>query len=61
MDNERPKVVSVLKDFQGLVSDIDPSDAPNGAMVEQINIFSLQIGSLETRLGLKEVTLTRLE
>jgi hypothetical protein len=51
----------VLKDFQGLVSDCDASDIPNGAMAEQMNMFSLQIGSLQPRGGLTEVTLTRLE
>lgn len=61
MDNDRPASVSVLKDFVGLVSDVDPCDAPNGAMTVQVNMFSLQVGVLEPRSGLKEVTLTYLE
>ncbi len=58
MDNDRPKVVSVLKDFVGLVSDADPSDLPSGAMSVQINCFSESIGSLTTRGALHEVSFT---
>lgn len=62
MDNERPKQsVSLLKDFVGLYSDVEDRDIPNGGMAEQINIFSKKTGSLETRGGLVEVTLTLLE
>ena len=61
MDNDKPASVSIMKDFVGLYSDADPSDIPNGAMSEQINIFSLQRGTMETRGGLHEVSLTRLE
>lgn len=58
MDNDKAKVVSVMKDFMGLVSDIDPCDAPSGAFVVQINCFSLSVGSVETRLGLAQVSFT---
>jgi len=61
MDNDRPVTQSVLKDFQGLFSDADPADLPVGCMTEQVNLFSLQAGTLQPRLGLKFVQLTRLE
>lgn len=61
MDNERPQNISVLKDFTGLVSDADPRGLPPGAFAEQVNVFSLQLGSIEPRGGLKEVALTYLE
>lgn len=61
MDNERAKPVSLTKDFQGLFSDCDPSDAPNGAMLEQMNMFAMQIGTLQPRGGLVIVTVSYLE
>lgn len=61
MDNERPRQVSILKDFVGLHSDADPMDIPEGAMSEQMNMFSLRTGELTTRGGLQEVTVTFLE
>jgi hypothetical protein len=61
MDNDRATTVRVIKDFQGLYSDFSPEDMPNGATAEQVNLFSLQAGTLQPRLGLKEISLTRLE
>lgn len=61
MDNDRPATQSMIKDFQGLFSDADPADLPTGCMTEQVNLFSLQAGTLQPRMGLKFVQLTRLE
>jgi hypothetical protein len=61
MDQEPHKRVLVMKDFLGLVSDIDHSDCPPGGMVEEVNIFSKQVGSLTTRGGLLEVETEFLE
>lgn len=61
MDNDKTRQVSVMKDFQGLFSDCDASDAPNGAMTEQTNVFSMQVGSLQPRGGLTEITVSYLE
>ena len=61
MDNDRPASKSLIKDFQGLFSDADPADLPVGCMTDQVNLFSLQAGTLQPRLGLKEISLTRLE
>jgi len=61
MDNDRPAQISLIKEFAGLVSDTDPGALPPEAMSEQINIFSLQKGSIESRGGLAYVSLTRLE
>lgn len=57
MDSENPKPISVLRDFVGLYSDVQPTVIPNGGMAEQINIFSMRHGELKTRGGLVEVTL----
>jgi hypothetical protein len=61
MDDRRPTVVRVLKDFVGLYSDSDITDIPNGAMAEQVNFFSLQLGALTTRGGIQEVETSALE
>jgi len=61
MDNDRATTVRVIKDFQGLYSDFSPEDMPNGATAEQVNLFSLQTGSLIPRMGIKVIQLTRLE
>ncbi len=61
MDDQKPTIVRVLKEFQGLYSDADPCDAPNGGMSEQLNIFSLHFGELTTRGGLIEVQVVALE
>lgn len=61
MDDAKPTIVRVLKEFQGLFSDSDPCDIPNGGMSEQLNIFSLHHGELTTRGGIIEVETTALE
>lgn len=59
MDSEKTRQSeSIIKDFVGLYSDVEPCDIPRGGFAEQINVFSKQLGSIETRGGLVEVSLT---
>jgi hypothetical protein len=60
MINQKIQVTDISK-FSGQFSDVDPSDAPEGAMVQQVNMMSVVNGTLTTRGGLKEVTLEVLE
>lgn len=61
MDSERPRPVSLMKDFLGLYSDVSAEDCPPGGMQEQINILCVKQGELTTRGGLAVVTLTTLQ
>ena len=45
-----------LRDFPGLVTNLDPHDLPPGAAQVQINVVSIVSGELQVRLGIKEVT-----
>lgn len=57
-----PKLqVTEISKFSGQVSDVNPSDAPEGAMTQQVNMMSVVNGILTTRGGLKEITLEVLE
>lgn len=61
MDNEDGKPISVLRDFVGQYSDVQPTTIPNGGMEIQVNIFSKRTGELETRGGLIEISLSILD
>lgn len=59
MDEERPKQPSsVIRDFTGMYSDVQPTVIPKGGMETQVNCFSMRTGELVTRGGLIDVTLT---
>lgn len=59
MDNERKnQPSSVLRDFVGQMSDVNPERIPVGGTETQINIFCKKTGMLETRGGLAFVELT---
>lgn len=59
--NERPQSVTLINDFQGQQSNVDPGDCNDGAMVQQVNMMTVVRGQLTTRGGLKRVTLEELE
>lgn len=59
--NERPQSVTLINDFQGQQSNVDPGDCTDGAMVQQVNMMTVIRGQLTTRGGLKRVTLEELE
>lgn len=61
MDSEDGKPISVLKDFVGQFSDMNPEVIPNGGMEAQMNCFSMRTGELITRGGLVECSLTVLD
>jgi len=44
-----------LRDFPGLITNMDPNDLPPGAAQVQINIVSVVAGELQVRQGIKEV------
>jgi len=56
-----PDVTTLVNDFKGQYSDIDPMDNPQGTMQLQLNMLCITQGELTTRGGLKEVTLDALE
>lgn len=59
--DERPAVAAAYSDFRGQVSNIDPGDCPEGAMLEQVNMMSVTPGQVTTRGGLKLIALDVLE
>lgn len=59
--DQRPPVAAVASDFRGQVSNIDPGDCPEGAMLEQVNMMSIVPGQLTTRGGLKRIEVDVLE
>lgn len=59
MDNEKKnQASSVLRDFIGQMSDVNPERIPVGGTEVQINIFCKKTGMLETRSGLQFISLT---
>lgn len=61
MDSEDGKPISVLRDFVGMYSDMNPEVIPNGGMEMQMNCFSMRTGELVTRGGLVEISLSILD
>lgn len=59
--NAQPKVVEVLRQFQGLHSDFDPSDVPPQAFLRLSNMMQVKNGELTTRGGLVELETEELE
>lgn len=46
-----PSASSSIRDFVGLVAEIDRFDLPQGASDDQVNCTSDDIGTLKSRLG----------
>ena len=44
------------KDFLGQVSNLDPTDLPEGAAVEQRNVVCTVLGQLRVRSGYKVIS-----
>ena len=44
-----------LRDFPGLMTNVDPHDLPPGSAQVQINVVSIVAGELQVRQGIKEV------
>ena len=44
-----------LKDFPGLIDNVDPRDIPPGAADDQVNACSIVMGELTVRAGYREV------
>lgn len=61
MDGEDGKPISVLRDFVGMYSDMNPEVIPNGGMEMQQNCFSMRTGELICRGGIVECSLTILD
>ena len=51
-----PKVSVEIEDFSGLVTNLDPRDAKEGAALEQVNAACIRQGVLTVRAGYKAVT-----
>lgn len=57
-DGERAKRAKArvpIRDFPGLMLNVDPDDMPPGAAAEQVNMASSRIGELELRPGYRPV------
>lgn len=46
----------VLRDFPGIVNNLDPRDLPPGTAEQQVNLLSRIQGQMIVRRGLREVT-----
>jgi len=53
---EQPRKSVEIKDFPGLMNDMDPDDIPPGAAEVQINATCVQVGQLTVRSGLRLVS-----
>jgi hypothetical protein len=53
---EPARPASVVADFEGLITNTDPRDLPEGASENQINLVCVEVGELRTRLGIKPVS-----
>jgi hypothetical protein len=49
------KSVVELRDFVGLIDNVDPRDIPPGAADDQVNAACLVMGELTVRAGYREV------
>jgi hypothetical protein len=55
MDAKRPLGQAELRDFPGLVLNIDPDDLKPGASQAQVNVTSARPAALEVRPGFRPV------
>jgi hypothetical protein len=53
---DAPDRIIKVRDFVGMASNIDPTDIKPGASQLQVNVNGYQRGTLEVRLGLREIT-----
>lgn len=54
--SDRAASAKQIKDFPGLVLEIEPNDQPPGSADEQVNAISVDIGVLQSRGGFDIVT-----
>jgi hypothetical protein len=59
--NAREPASPELRQFEGMFSDVDPRDVPEGKLLFQLNLVSEVNGQLTTRGGLRRVELETLE
>lgn len=52
---EEPKSVILIRDFPGLVLQVEGTELPPGAASEQVNASSARTGSLRVRTGYRVV------
>lgn len=56
MPEQKPKSRVEMRDFAGLVTNIDPGDVRPGTAREQVNLMSARPAMLEVRPGFRPVT-----
>jgi hypothetical protein len=53
---KEPRAQVDVKDFAGLLTNVDPDDVPTGAAQKQVNVVCITLGELQVRGGYREVT-----
>lgn len=61
MDEDRPVNVNMLEGFNGVFSDTEPGDVPDGKTWRQLNMMSIRNGEIVSRGGLVDLELDVLE
>ena len=56
MPDSAPKSSVEIKDFPGLINNMDERDLPDGAAAVQVNVTSHKMAELSTRPGYRVVT-----
>jgi hypothetical protein len=51
-----PREALMIRDFQGVITNMSSEDLPEGAAEVQVNVTGVRAGELRTRGGLKEIT-----
>lgn len=54
--SDKPKFIKEINDFAGLYVQDSPHDLPEGGAADQVNIKSIETGSMEVRLGVRPVS-----
>lgn len=52
---EPAKPVTIMADFPGMMTNVDPRDFPEGASEDQVNACSFKVGELNVRNGIRAV------
>ena len=53
---QKAETAVAVRNFRGMASNIDPHDVESGHAVEQVNVYSISLGELIVRAGLREIT-----
>ena len=56
MDRDKPLAMLPIRDFRGIMSNVDPHDLPPGAAVSQVNLVVIKVGEMRVRGGYRVVT-----